>query len=149
MTGRQTADGLAIARSARSFIGVPFRLHGRDPRYGLDCVGLVSATLAKAGFPATAPTGYALRNCDISAALSFAAGAGLQETKPAERAGDIALTCPGPGQFHLIIHDREGAYIHAHAGLRKVVLMPGPVRDPVLLRWRFDRSTRAPKVRAA
>ena len=38
-------SGAAIAAAARALVGVPFRLQGRDPALGLDCVGLVGAAL--------------------------------------------------------------------------------------------------------
>ena len=42
-------------------VGVPFRAQGRDPRYGLDCVGLVWAAYAAVGCALPAPTDYPLR----------------------------------------------------------------------------------------
>ncbi len=39
----------AFAEAAESLVGIRFRLFGRDPAYGLDCVGLVAAALARSG----------------------------------------------------------------------------------------------------
>ncbi len=77
MSGAGNADGLALARAAAALIGAPFRLHGRDPAKGVDCVGLVSAALAAIGRKAEAPSAYGLRNRDIGPALHFAAKAGF------------------------------------------------------------------------
>ena len=48
-------SGAAIAAAARALVGVPFRLQGRDPVLGLDCVGLVGAAMRAAGY---APVSY-------------------------------------------------------------------------------------------
>ncbi len=34
-----------LAAAALNLIGTPFRLHGRDPATGLDCVGLVAEAM--------------------------------------------------------------------------------------------------------
>ena len=46
------------------------------------------------------------------------------------------LVQAGPAQFHLMIAT-DGGHVHAHAGLGKVVEMPGASPWPVLGRWRF------------
>lgn len=141
-SGAGSESGRAIARAALALTGVPFRLHGRDPAYGLDCVGLVAVSMSKAGFPAEAPVGYSLRNSDITDALLFAETAGLRDVALPAITGDILLTRPGPGQFHLLICGEcgggDGVFVHAHAGLRKVVSMPGPLASPILKHWRYD-----------
>ena len=40
------ALGARAFAAARTMVGVPFRAQGRDPRCGLDCVGLVWAAYA-------------------------------------------------------------------------------------------------------
>ncbi|KPL68941.1 hypothetical protein SZ64_13025 [Erythrobacter sp. SG61-1L] len=132
------AQGSALARAAAGLAGVPFRLHGRDPASGLDCVGLVHAALAAIGREAPAPCHYGLRNRDIAHALSFLTRAGFAETTTSPLPGDLLLTQPGPLQHHLLIHGEGGAAIHAHAGLRRVVITPPPLPWPVLRRWRLS-----------
>lgn len=124
--------GHRVARAAEALIGTRFRLHGRDPATGLDCVGLVAAAL---GITA-APSGYGLRNRDVTAALAFAPGAGLIESAGAIEPGDVLLVRPGTVQSHLLIADTRGGFVHAHAGLRRVVAMPGPLPWPVERHWR-------------
>jgi hypothetical protein len=51
------------------------------------------------------------------------------------RAGDVALVRPGPMQLHLMIAC-PGGFVHAHAGLRRVVEMPGGSPWPLLSWWR-------------
>lgn len=69
--------GTALAAAAASFVGAPFRLHGRDPARGLDCVGLVAAALAATGRPARAPSGYRMRQARIDGLLDAARQSGL------------------------------------------------------------------------
>jgi hypothetical protein len=126
MTGRE------VALAARALVGTRFLLHGRDPATGLDCVGLVSAALG-----ATAPNGYRLRNRDIAAALAFAPAAGLTEVSGAVEPGDVLLVRSGPAQHHLLMAAPCGGFIHAHAGLRRVVVTPGPLAWPVERHWRL------------
>ncbi|MCB5425234.1 C40 family peptidase [Altererythrobacter sp. CC-YST694] len=136
--------GLALARAAMALIGTPFRLHGRDPATGLDCVGLVHAALAAIGREAPAPCDYGLRNRDISRPLGFLSKAGLAQTSAPPLPGDVLLVEPGPLQHHLLILGEDGAVIHAHAGLRRVVSTPWPSTEPapwpVLHRWRMIPS---------
>lgn len=118
--------GLEAARAA---IGAPFRLHGRDPAAGLDCVGLVAWALR-----VPAPDDYRLRSGDAGRAAAALGAAGLRPVAAA-RPGDVLLCRSGPGQLHLAIRSEDGI-IHADAGLRRVVERPGAVPWPVLGIWR-------------
>lgn len=132
-----SGDGGALAAAAEGFIGAPFRLHGRDPRTGLDCVGLCLAALAAIGRPVSIPACYGLRNRDISRALRFASKASLAEAEGPPLPGDILLARLGPVRFHLLIAGGGGRFIHAHAGLRRVVATSGPLGAPLLRHWRL------------
>ena len=120
----------AVVAAARAAIGVRFRLHGRDPATGLDCVGLAAIALGEA----TVPSGYALRGGDPARVAAMIDAFGLMPIADA-RAGDLLLCASGPGQLHLAIDSGAGV-IHADAMLRRVVERPGPVPWPVLGRWR-------------
>lgn len=123
--------GLDVALAAKALVGTPFRLRGRNPATGLDCVGLVSEALG-----APAPSGYHLRNRDISAALAFVPGAGLVDACGPLQPGDVLLVRTGHAQHHLLIAGSDGGFIHAHAGLRRVV------ETPVLPPWPIERLWR-------
>lgn len=131
----------ALAEAAEDFVGVPFRLFGRDSRYGLDCVGLVAAAFARSGSAVPAPSGYALRNTDIAPFLPFAAQAGLVPCEGKPERGDVLLLAPGPAQHHLAIATGPDSIVHAHAGLRRIVLQPlatDPAHGtPILRAWRL------------
>lgn len=122
-----------FAAAAEALVGAPFRLGGRDPATGLDCVGLVACALGEAD----TPQGYGLRNADITRHLAFAARSGfVAQTGPIAR-GDLVLAQPGPAQHHLLIASGHRRFVHAHAGLRRVVLHQGPLPWPELLCWRL------------
>lgn len=114
-------SGIALARSAESLIGAPFRLHGRDPRTGIDCIGLFTAALERIGRSHTLPSGYTLRLRGIEAWLPEPASCGCEPASDPVRPGDVVLSHLIPAQFHLAIAATDGGWIHAHAGIGRVV----------------------------
>ncbi|MEM6475415.1 MAG: peptidoglycan endopeptidase [Pseudomonadota bacterium] len=140
----------ALAKAATSFIGVRFRLHGRDPAFGLDCVGLLHASLRAIDCNTVTPRGYRLRNGSMEQWRGLAERNGLLEVECDIAPGDVLLTAPGPHQQHILIVEDAGksgsfgSVIHAHAGLRRVVRQA--IIDPpeLLAHWRLhpnDRET--------
>lgn len=137
----QPNRGVMLARAAQALIGCPFRLHGRDPLTGLDCVGLVAAAMAASGLRPVAPTGYALRNLAIEHWLPLARLSGLAPAKGLHRSGDILLLRLGQCQHHLAIAAEEGIVIHAHAGLQQVVRQPLERTWLICAQWRVAPRT--------
>ncbi|QHD67852.1 peptidoglycan endopeptidase [Sphingobium yanoikuyae] len=127
-------SGAAIAAAARALVGVPFRLQGRDPALGLDCVGLVGAAMRAAGYAPMMPGDYGLRFGDDRRADEWARAAGLRPVRTGA-VGDMMLVRPGALHRHLLILV-PGGFVHAHAGLRRVVETPGAPPWPVLRIWR-------------
>ena len=116
-------------------VGTRFRRQGCDPATGFDCVGLVWAAYAAAGRQLVRPVDYPLRGWrreTVEAALreaGFAEGEG-------SRVGDVALFALAAGQFHLgLIGERS--FVHAHAGLRRVVETPFDGVPGAVARWRL------------
>lgn len=126
----------ALAAAALELVGRPFRLHGRDPATGLDCVGVVSAALTAIGTQPAAPTGYSLRNLSIAQWLPAARASGLVPARGAIEAGDILVIALPGCQHHLVIAADAASVIHAHAGLRRVVRQPLDATWRVEARWR-------------
>lgn len=126
----------ALAKAATDLVGCPFRLHGREPATGLDCVGLVVAALAATGAFPHAPTGYGLRNLSVDHWLHFAARSGLVPSPGLIHAGDVLLISLKHCQHHLAIAANGTSVIHAHAGLRQVVLQPLESTWRVCAKWR-------------
>ncbi|MGV3511228.1 MAG: peptidoglycan endopeptidase [Novosphingobium sp.] len=123
----------ALAEAALGLVGTPFRLHGRDPAAGLDCVGLVAEALRLAGGTPVPPEGYALRSVSVAQFLRCAAASGLSVC---EDEGDVVLCRVGPVQSHLAVRV-PGGFVHAHASLGRVTFLPAPLPWPVCLQWRL------------
>lgn len=131
---------LRIAKAAEECLGTPFRLHGRDPKTGLDCIGLITSSLAKSGINPPIITGYSLRNLEISRWLHIAGECGFAPTTGEFSPGDLLLLRISPVQAHCGVISESKALIHAHAGLARVVRTPMPLQWPVEHHWRFSES---------
>ncbi len=131
-------SGGALAGAAEKFIGATFRLNGRDPVTGLDCLGLVILSLAEIGRPVRLPLRYGMRNAGLARYLRLPEAHGFVAIDGTEaEPGDVLVFEPGPGQLHLAIVATQGGIIHAHAGLRRVVRTPFPLPSPIIGHWRL------------
>lgn len=133
--GQRTAD------AAADLVGAKFRLHGRDPKTGLDCVGVVLCSLKGAGLAPSAPVNYGLRNRSGKQFLRHFYASGLAPVSGRLAAGDVVFAKAGPAQFHLLIATGPAAFVHAHAGLRRVVKMRGPLAWPAQQIWRCEEQS--------
>ena len=118
------------AARARALVGTRFRLQGRGEG-GLDCVGVVLATFGIDA--AIVRRDYRLRDVErveIDAALR-------KHFRRVSRAkvGDVLLLDAGKRQLHLAIQTDDG-FVHAHAGIGRVVETPGSSEWPVLGAYR-------------
>ncbi|MXO87130.1 hypothetical protein GRI32_00065 [Altererythrobacter aestuarii] len=135
-----TCGAADFARAAQELTGSPFLLHGRDPATGLDCIGLVTSALRKIGRRISVCTDYRLRNLDISHLLPAIDQAGFMSAHGPCQPGDLVLLKTAPGQFHLAVAALEGGFVHAHAGLGRVVHTPAPLAWPTIGHWRLPQS---------
>ena len=126
-----------LADAAESYVGAPFRLHGRDPATGLDCVGVLSASLTSYGRTVHLPESYALRMRTLPDLAQFAAGNGFAPASGMTVPGDVLLVRIGPCQLHLLVATNTGQFVHAHAGLRRVIRGALPAEWPVIAHWRL------------
>jgi cell wall-associated NlpC family hydrolase len=129
-------SGDALARAAAALAGTRFRLHGRDPATGLDCIGLLAAALTAIGRPAPLPNGYALRSRALPGLDAVAAACGFTGAGAPLRPGDVLLARVGPCQHHLLIAAGAG-FVHAHAGIGRVIASAGPPGWPIVHHWRL------------
>lgn len=129
--------GAELAAAAECLAGRPFRLHGRDPETGLDCIGVLSAALEAAGRPAALPDGYRLRTRSLPELAGIAAACGFASADGHCEPGDVVMVRAGPCQFHLAVAVHSDRFVHAHAGLGRVVLWDGPLPWPVVHHWRL------------
>lgn len=135
-------SGIALAGAARALIGTPFRPGGRDPATGLDCFGVLHAALIGIGIEPALPADYRLRKLALPALEPWLAVNGLVPASGLPIAGDILLLRCGPAQPHCVILTPRSfliprGFVHAHAGLRRVVETPGSPPDPLLCHARL------------
>lgn len=124
-----TKMGGKIETAALALVGCRFRLHGREPATGLDCVGVVALAVG-----VEVAGGYALRGGDAVEVAARIVAAGLVAVEDA-LPGDVMLMRAGPGQLHLAVKTARG-FVHADAGLRRVVERPGDPEWEILGLWR-------------
>lgn len=132
--------GASLAAAAKSLVGTRFRLHGRDPAHGLDCVGLIGEALRRIGRQPMLPRGYRLRMRDPAPWLHFAAANGLSPVTGIVAGGDVFLVHFHQMQPHLLVAMNGTAFVHAHAVLGRVVCQAAPYPSPVIGHWRLDEK---------
>lgn len=129
--------GEDLAEAARNLVGTRFRLHGRTPNTGLDCLGLVGAAFAGCGQPISLPSGYTLRSLRRPDADPAAASLGFQAVNGPRHPGDLLMLRPAAWQFHFALATGPLDVVHAHAGLGRVVEGPLPDAWPIAGHWRL------------
>lgn len=127
-----------FACEAEALLGCPFRLHGRNPRTGLDCVGVALVALARCDVHASAPADYALRNLSIAEALARSTLPFRSIEDSVIERGDVLIAKPSPAQHHVLVATGPASFVHAHAGLRRVVRQSGLPLRTILHHWRLD-----------
>ena len=126
-----------FAAAAESLLGAPFRLGGRDPATGVDCVGLVACALR-----AEAPEGYALRNSGIERHLAFVARAGFVPAAGPLAPGDLILARPGPARMGDLPPDAGPIWVqpwdlgyNPHSAVDRAIMA---TREAVFPHWGLD-----------
>lgn len=113
---------------ARALVGTRFRPQGRGER-GVDCIGLVLATLGLEA--STTRLNYRLRG-DHRDEIERGLSQHLRKVPASQlRAGDVMLLYAARDQLHLAIRTTAG-FVHAHAGIGRVVETPGMPEWPLL-----------------
>ena len=122
-------------KRARAMLGCRFRPQGRDTKLGLDCIGL---TCAAYRLPADQiPADYRSRNGDEKR-LRPHLDRFFRQVRAA-RVGDLLLLRVALDQLHFVVLSERG-FIHADAGLRKVVETPGAPPWPIVSVHRRRRN---------
>jgi hypothetical protein len=120
------------AERARALVGTPFRPQGREP-HAVDCVGLVIRTF---GLHADAVRRDYRSRGDHRDEITRELDGPFRKVRKAEhRAGDLLLMAVRHDQMHLGIRTDQG-FVHAHAGIGRVVETPGMPEWPILAVYR-------------
>jgi hypothetical protein len=116
------------AARARALVGTRFCVQGRGEG-GLDCLGVVLATFE---IPADAvPRDYRLRG-DHLPEIRKGLDLHFRRLRRSQlRSGDVMLLAAAEDQLHLAVRTEQG-FVHAHAGIRRVVETPGEPVWPLL-----------------
>ncbi len=129
--------GADFAAAAEALVGTRFRLHGRDPASGLDCIGVLAVSLAACGRKVALPNHYALRAHRLPDLHNIVEGCGFIAVEGEIAPGDILMVRIGSCQFHVLIAVTFGRFVHAHAGLRRVVCGELPEDWAIVGHWRL------------
>jgi murein DD-endopeptidase / murein LD-carboxypeptidase len=124
------------AARAQALVGIRFCAQGRGEG-GMDCVGVALATFEIS--PDAVRSNYALRGDHLDEARATLSAHFRRVAKPQLRAGDVMLLAAGNEQLHLAVRTANG-FVHAHAGIRRVVETPGLPAWPLLGVYRKRRS---------
>ena len=122
---------------ARRLIGTRFRAQGRDPQYGLDCLGL--AMIAYGVGEDDARRDYRLSGDHRRELMAGLADGFRRVKRGAARAGDMMLVEVSSRQLHLAVRTETG-FVHADAR-RGVVETPGEPEWPVVATYRKRRQS--------
>ena len=106
--------------AARQCLGVRFRLQGRNPATGLDCIGLMLWSASAAGLSIADQNDYVLHDDPGRLDAALAASPFIRAGTGAPQAGDIARFEHAGLALHLGIIT-PATLIHADARLRRVV----------------------------
>jgi hypothetical protein len=128
-----TFDARGVCARAVAEIGTPFRQFGRIPGAALDCVGLTLVAIGgdDQGWKYSLKGNYA----DLISAYLEKSGFLQVSGRESPQAGDIALVQCSSQNQHLMIRS-VGGWVHAHAGLGRVVHLPGDNPWPLIALWR-------------
>jgi murein DD-endopeptidase / murein LD-carboxypeptidase len=80
------------------------------------------------------PRGYSVRTADGASVGALIDAAGLKRVRRDPATGDLVLLKSGPAQCHLVVMTDAG-FVHADAGIGRVVETPGPPPWPVIAIW--------------
>jgi hypothetical protein len=130
--------GAELASAVEALVGTKFRLHGRDPATGLDCIGVLAAAM---GGGSSFPNHYALRARHLPDLSALAADFGFSPVQGSLAPGDVLMLRLGPCQFHLMIAVTHNRLVHAHAGLRRVICSDALQDWQIASHWRLNEHS--------
>jgi hypothetical protein len=115
-----------FAEIVEGFAGVRWRRHGRDPRIGLDCGGIVVAGLAALGIAVKDSRDYDARMPPPALLWDLCRASCDEQTWDDQGEGRIGLSTWGDGAVprHLVVMLGGHRIAHVDAGARCVTVVP-------------------------
>jgi lipoprotein Spr len=129
-----------IVAAARECLGTRFRIQGRTPGLGLDCVGVGLHAAAAIGIKLPDVRDYTLSGDDQPLLDAVLASAGCLPLAPDDSSpGDFLVFMPRPRQRHLAVRTSAGMI---HADIRRRAVLEAPLPSDWLLAgvWRLPFS---------
>ncbi len=119
---QQTSEFVAAALAC---VGARFKLQGRDPAYGLDCVGLLAWCASRVGLPVADRLDYGLHSdpAQLAAHLQASGFVDITGAAGADEAiapGRVLVFALSGSPNHAAISTPQGI-VHADMRLRRVV----------------------------
>jgi murein DD-endopeptidase / murein LD-carboxypeptidase len=126
--------------AARACVGVRFRLQGRDPASGLDCIGLVIWSARQCGLALPDAQDYVLTDNPMRLDVALRAAPILPVDPASLVAGDLVRLLSNGQPLHLAICG-EGTLIHSDMRCRKVVehRCTPDWHERIVAAYRFER----------
>lgn len=128
-----------IIAHAQNLVGTPFVPQGRVMGVGLDCIGVVYEVARHIGCVLDVPDDYSLSSPQGRAMEAALAGYHFKRRPVGPVAGDIVVMQGPARRQHLGVWTGE-AIVHAHAGLRYVVLAPPHPDWPIISSWQLPQG---------
>lgn len=124
-----------FAAAAERMAGVRWRMHGRDPAKGLDCGGLLVATMAACAVVAVDSLDYDARMPPPDLLWSLCRQNGTEQPWGDQGAGRVGLCAWEGGDVprHLVVMLGGRRIVHVHADARRAVVQPAGWLDGHLL----------------
>lgn len=124
-----------FAERARALVGTRFRPQGRGSE-GMDCVGVAMAVF---DVPAeNVRRDYRIRGDHEAEIRAWLANLFCRVRRNELRSGDLMLMRVAKDQLHLGVRTERG-FVHAHAGVKRVVETPGIPEWPLAAVYRKRR----------
>ncbi len=126
--------------AARAGLGARFRLQGRDPATGLDCIGLVTWSAAQCGLQVPDARDYVLSDNPARLDAGLLAAPIIRIDASVLAAGDFVRLLTHGQPLHLAICGND-TLIHADIRCRKVVehRLTQDWREHIVAAYRFER----------
>lgn len=127
-----------VIEQARSLIGTRFRVQGRNPRLGVDCVGLAMLAYDVDGLAVRSD--YRLAGDHQRELMAGLADRFRRVARTRLRTGDLMLIRIADRQLHLAVRTEDG-FVHADVR-RGVVETPGMPVWPIIGAYRLRAKTK-------